>query len=220
MRAALRLFSTKGYGHVGIREIALEAGVSTAALYHYMRTKEDLLVFLMSDRMRRITEVGTRARGEFEDPARQLAALVRIHVIAHGRFPDEVVDREVRSLSPEGKRIVVALRDQYEHFWDEVLEAGIRSGGFEVPSVRFTRLALLEMCGGVAQWYRPSGDSPLGQIADAYADLALAMVRARDGHHPLRVADLDLPPAQHHADLVGEVYAELAADGRASRARP
>ncbi|HEY8641410.1 MAG TPA: helix-turn-helix domain-containing protein, partial [Candidatus Dormibacteraeota bacterium] len=43
MAAALRLFGTKGYGAVGIREIALEAGISTAALYHYMRTKEDLL---------------------------------------------------------------------------------------------------------------------------------------------------------------------------------
>lgn len=206
MRAALRLFASKGYGAVGIREIALEAGVSTAALYHYMRTKEDLLVALMTDRMRRMLAVGATACAEFEDPVRQLVGLVRVHVIAHGHFPDEVVDQEVRSLSAETRPRIIALRDRYERLWNDVLGRGLDSGAFDVPDVRFARLALLEMCNGMVRWYRPTGESDLGTIADAFAEMALGLVRARRGARPLRLRELDMPAPAHHEAIVATVY--------------
>ena len=38
------LFAAKGFHGTGIRELADAAGLSSATLYHYMGTKEDLLV--------------------------------------------------------------------------------------------------------------------------------------------------------------------------------
>ena len=206
MRAALRLFGAKGYGAVGIREIALEAGVSTAALYHYMRTKEDLLVALMTDRLRHVIEAATRARDEFADPARRLVAMVRVHIVTHARFPDCVVDEEIRSLGPANRVEIIAMRDRYEELWAEVLEGGAGQGVFDLPEPRLAKLALLEMCNGVVHWYSPRGDIGLDRIADTFADLALALVRAGQGGAPLQLAALDLPPASHHAEIVSEVY--------------
>lgn len=206
MRAALRLFGSKGYGAVGIREIALGAGVSTAALYHYMRTKEDLLVALMSDRLHRIIEAVRIARDEFSEPECQLVAMVRVHIIAHARFPENVIDEEVRSLSPAKRTDVVALRDQYESLWNVVLQAGSRSGRFDLPQPSLARLALLEMCNGVIHWYSADGQIGLNQIADTFAEMALGMVRASQAGASLRIADLDVPPAAHHAAIVTEVY--------------
>lgn len=40
----------------------------------------------------------------------------------------------------------------------------------EHPAV--TRLALLEMCSGVARWYSPRGPLALDQLAEHYAELA------------------------------------------------
>jgi AcrR family transcriptional regulator len=125
MAAALRLFGTKGYGAVGIREIALEAGISTAALYHYMRTKEDLLVALMVDRLRRVIVAGRAATAGLEAPEKQLVGLVRVHIVSHGRYPETVIDQEVRSLSPQTRPGVVALRDEYEDLWRTVLDEGV-----------------------------------------------------------------------------------------------
>jgi len=206
MRAALRLFASKGYGAVGIREIALEAQVSTAALYHYMRTKEDLLLALMRDRMDRMIAVGRIASDEFDDPERQLVALVRVHIITHARFPDGVIDAEVRSLSPEARPGIVALRDEYEACWDAVLDAGLARDLFDVPQAKLARLALLEMCNGVIHWYRPRGDTRLNDIADAYAEMALALVRARRGNRSRRLADLRAPSSDHYAHLVSRVF--------------
>lgn len=208
MTAALRLFSRKGFQAVGIRDLAQEAGISTATLYHYMRTKEDLLLALMSDRLHRITRAAQLATEGLERPETQLVALVRTHVISHARYPSHVVDDELRSLSRRSLKSVVVLRDGYEGIWGEILERGNRRGGpFRIPDPRFARLALMGMCNGVNRWYSPKGEAPDDVVADHFADLALAMVRtSRDGR-PLRVRDLGLPPADHYAAIVGEVYA-------------
>jgi AcrR family transcriptional regulator len=206
MAAALRLFGTKGYGAVGIREIALEAGISTAALYHYMRTKEDLLVALMTDRMSRIIVSGRAAIAGLTAPEQQLAALVRVHIVAHGRYPETVIDQEVRSLSPETRPAVVALRDEYANIWREVIDTGAKLGVFDVPRPQTARLALLEMCNGVVTWYRPGGPLPLSQIADDFAELALALVRAQRGGRRLRLADLRMPPVSRYEAIVAEQY--------------
>ncbi len=206
MAAALRLFGTKGYGAVGIREIALEAGISTAALYHYMRTKEDLLVALMTDRMSRIIVSGRAAIAGLTAPEQQLAALVRVHIVAHGRYPETVIDQEVRSLSPETRPRVVALRDEYANIWREVIDTGAELGVFDVPRPQTARLALLEMCNGVVTWYKPGGPLPLSQIADDFAELALAMVRAQRGGRLLRLADLGMPAVSRYEAIVAEQY--------------
>lgn len=206
MRAALRLFASKGYGAVGIREIAQEAGISTAALYHYMRTKEDLLVALMTDRMRRIIVAAGAAVAEYPDPARRLAALVRVHVVTHARFPDGVVDNEVRSLGPEARPRIIALRDEYQALWERVLEDGRAQGVFEMEDPRLAKLALLEMCNGVIHWYSPRGPVGLDQVADTFAGMALALTGATRAGARLRLADLDLPPASHHLAMVSEAY--------------
>lgn len=59
--AAIRLFATKGFAAVSIREIAHEAGISTAALYHYMSTKDDLLTAIMRQALQEFLDDARRA---------------------------------------------------------------------------------------------------------------------------------------------------------------
>jgi AcrR family transcriptional regulator len=213
MTAALRLFTRKGFQAVGIRDIAQEAGISTATLYHYMRTKEDLLLALMSDRLHRIAMAAQLAIDGVEEPEAQLGALVRTHVISHALYPSHVVDDELRSLSKRSRKSVVALRDRYEDIWREILERGNRRGGaFNIPNPRFARLALMGMCNGVNRWYSEKGPTDAGAVADSFADLALAMVQASAAGRPLRLRDLGLPPAAHYTAIVAEVYAGVVED--------
>jgi AcrR family transcriptional regulator len=208
MTASLRLFTRKGFQAVGIRDIAQEAGISTATLYHYMRTKEDLLRALMSDRLHRITTAAQQAMEGLEEPDAQLAALVRTHVISHALYPSHVVDDELRSLSRGPRKSVVALRDRYEGVWGDILERGNRrSGPFSIPDTRFARLAVIAMCNGVNRWYSAKGPARVDDVADHFADLALAMMRTSRNGRPLRLRDLALPPAAHYKAIVGEVYA-------------
>src|SRR5919107_3873925 len=48
LRTAARIFAEKGYHSTTMRDISRETGVSLAGLYHYCRSKEELL-FLIQD---------------------------------------------------------------------------------------------------------------------------------------------------------------------------
>ncbi|WP_106177665.1 TetR/AcrR family transcriptional regulator [Prauserella shujinwangii] len=190
-RAAVKLFAAKGFHGTGIRDLAQEAQLSSASLYHYMGTKEDLLAGIMRDSLGRLLTGAERAVAGVTDPAERMGRLVALHVITHARRPEEtkVVDDEVRVLSSGARRAVVELRDAYERLWGETIEAGLRAGAFHTPRPEVTRKALLEMCGGVARWYSARGALSLDELAGHYAVLALRALGARE---PLAAPDLDV----------------------------
>lgn len=196
-QAAVRLFAAKGFEATGIREIADQAGVQTSALYHYMNSKEDLLLEILVSILKKLIECAESALDGVEGPSAELVSLVRAHVGLHAydKLEALVGDVELRSLKSDRRVQVIAYRDQYEAIWSRVLHEGRESGEFDVFDKRFARLALLEMCNGVAHWYSLEGALSVDSLADAFADLALGMVRANRSGRPLRVADLGLRPA-------------------------
>ena len=203
-QAALELFAAKGFEATGIRDLAERAGLSTSALYHYMGSKDELLVAFMVESMTELTRVAHAALAGADDPAAQLAALVRAHVGFHTLDAQRalVADDELRAVSDSAFTKVMQLRDGYERLWAETLERGARSGEFSFADARITRLALLEMCNGIARWYSDRGPKHPAQIADCFADLALAMVGARLDGHPVRLADLHCRPTSEILALV------------------
>jgi AcrR family transcriptional regulator len=178
--SALALFAERGYHGTGIRQLADAAGLSSASLYHYMGTKQDLLVAIMRDSLTRLLDEGERIAAAHPDPRERLVALVRLHVQTHATAPEQtrVVDDEVRSLSAPARAQVVALRDRYEALWQQTLDEGIARGAFRATSAAVVRRALLEMCSGVARWWTPAGELDLQALADEYAALALRLADA------------------------------------------
>jgi AcrR family transcriptional regulator len=194
--AAVRLFAAKGFEATGIREIADQAGVQTSALYHYMSSKEDLLVDIMLSILEQLIKSANEALVGATSPPAQLVALVRAHVGLHAfaRLKALVGDGEIRSLSDGGRAQVVRRRDEYETLWAEVLREGSATGVFDIQDLKITRLALLEMCNGVAHWYSERGTLAVGEMADVFAGLALSLVGASDGGRRLRVEDVASAP--------------------------
>jgi len=173
--AAVKLFATKGFHGTGIRDLAQEAELSSASLYHYMGTKEDLLAEIMRTALNRLLGAAREAIADSTDPVRRMRSLVAVHVLAHAVGPAEtrVVDNEVDVLSPAARAPVVALRDDYERLWAAAIEDGVGAGVFHTAHPAVTRLALLEMCSGVARWYSPQGALTLEELAGHYAGLVL-----------------------------------------------
>jgi AcrR family transcriptional regulator len=209
--AALELFAAKGFYGTGIRDIAERVGVTTAALYYYMGSKDELLVEIMSGSMRGLISVARECLATAEEPAAQLAGLVRAHVVYHALDPlrSMVNDDELRVLSGEPRAYLMSLRDQYERLWADVLDAGLRAGVFTFTSHKITRLALLEMCNGVDRWYSDKGPMGPGEVADIFADLALAMVAASSGGRPARLRDLPSEPSGHVVKIAERALREI-----------
>lgn len=178
LASAVRLFAARGFHGTGIRDLAAAAGLSTASLYHYMGTKERLLFQIMQDALHRLNTAAETIEQRTAAPAVRLAALVRMHVVTHALHRDAsiVVDNELGALEDEQREAIVAQRDTYERFWADAIAAGVAAGQFAVPDQRIARIALLEICSGVATWYSRGGDESLERIAEIHVDLASGLL--------------------------------------------
>ncbi|WP_408899906.1 TetR/AcrR family transcriptional regulator (plasmid) [Nocardioides sp. R1-1] len=179
--AAVTLFARQGYVATGIRDIAREADLSTATLYHYVSNKEELLVAIMREAFESLIGNAMAATAGLRAPQEMLAALVRQHVLTEtgNQTVANVATVEFRFLGPEARAEVVPLRDQYEAIWHGVLSKGISSKAFRVENPTVMRLALLQLCSGPEEWYRPDGNLTPEEIAEQYVELALRLVGAR-----------------------------------------
>lgn len=108
----------------------------------------------------------------------QLARLVRAHVglCAMNPLTARVTDQEVRALGPERRAELVTLRDDYESRFAKVMERGSRTCDFHLNDPRLVRLALLEMCNGVANWYRHDGRLTVCEVQAHYVEFGCRIV--------------------------------------------
>lgn len=199
---AVQLFGTKGFEGTGIRDLAREAGLTPSALYHYVNSKQDLLVRIMREGNSALTERAEDALARAgESPVDRLSYLVANHVECHCVNPLEaqVVDYEVRSLSAANRRSIVELRRRYEELWSDVLAQGMLAGDFDIEDVKVCRLSLIQMCTGVANWYSDEGPLDAEAIRDRMVRLALRMVGVTDS------ADRWSPEGALDRDLAGEM---------------
>lgn len=180
-RAAVALFAQKGFAATGIRELGSAAGINSATLYHHIGGgKEALLAAIMRTCLDELLRGGRSAVAVSSDPTLQLIALIASHVGISALNPltARVTDQEMRSLSAQNFEVLVGLRDDYESMFSAVLERGVRTGAFHLTDVRLARLALLEMCNGVAHWYRPDGRLSVEEVQRRFVEFGIRMIGA------------------------------------------
>ena len=212
-QAAVLLFAHRGYAATGIRDIARAAGITSATLYHYTASKEDLLVQIMVTGQRLLTRNARQALEGVDRPEERLAILVANLVGAHATNPMTtiVVDTEVRALRAGSaeQNLVIGLRDEYEGLWRDTLELGAAQGVFHFTDEHLTRLGLLTMCAGMSRWYRPDGPDDPHQMIEKLTDTALGAVRASRAGRWLRSDDLPQRPPYAHISVPWEPPANL-----------
>src|SRR4051794_30819300 len=105
--AAVRVFARKGYHTSRVGDIAEEAGGAHGLLYHYFRSKEELLETIFRETWRDVLDA-VRSIEETDETARErLAGVAKILLRAWRRDPDlvRVLVREVTRSSHLQRRI-------------------------------------------------------------------------------------------------------------------
>src|SRR5258706_4500034 len=78
--AAAIVIDRKGYDGATIQEVADAVGILKGSLYHYIKSKEDLLFWATEDWQRRFSRILVKVETEGGDARARLAVLVREHI--------------------------------------------------------------------------------------------------------------------------------------------
>lgn len=171
--AAAELFVTQGYEGTTLRQIATAAGIKAGSIYHHFDSKEALFLAVLRDGMAVMVEAFEKASGASSssiDTGERLRAHVRAHlgaIFEHGPYTTAHVTSFF--IAPEGVREqIVPDRDAYEKQWATLFRQLFPD--HKAKDLRLKRLFLFGSMNSCAEWFDPSGNVSINQLATTISD--------------------------------------------------
>ncbi|WP_160148718.1 TetR/AcrR family transcriptional regulator [Amycolatopsis alkalitolerans] len=180
---AAALFAERGFEGTTLKDIAEAIGITRPSLYHYIKSKDDLLGMLVAG----LTETAAAELAEMEASdlswSERLSRAVRsvtLRICAHpSRF--RLLDRSEHILPESFQRRHQAGKREILTHLSAIIDGGVKSGEFWPTDVRVAAFSILGSCNWVAWWFRPDarGADPQA-VADQLAVMALRSVARTD----------------------------------------
>jgi TetR/AcrR family transcriptional regulator, cholesterol catabolism regulator len=174
--AAAEAFAEGGYKETSIADLSAATGLAAGGIYHYIGSKENLLIAICDDLLAPLLAEGREIVATDAPPEAQLRDLLRAwltHIENHrAHMLVFVQERHLIEREPQW-RAVRRQRNQFEQLLDDILARGEADGTMTFDDRRLTLLALLGMVNYTPQWLRPHGRLSAEQVADGYCDLIL-----------------------------------------------
>ncbi|MCP4898253.1 MAG: TetR/AcrR family transcriptional regulator [bacterium] len=155
LAAGSAVIAREGFGQATIRQVASEANMSLAGLYHYFSSKDELLFLIQFHTFSAIVDqLSDRLEG-VDPPHERLRVMVSNHLDHFlARMNDlKVCAREMESLNGEYFGQVEALRHRYFAITLEIIEALRDEVGSSHTEPRLATLYLFGMLNWIYMWY-------------------------------------------------------------------
>ena len=139
-RVATRLFRERGFHATSMQDLAEALGMNRGSLYHYIDSKDDLLWWIVDGTLERLRASVEPILASDAPGAERLRTAIDAHLTFAAENVDEMslVQIELRSLSEDRRRELLAERDAYEHRWREALQTAVDEGTVRALDIRLT----------------------------------------------------------------------------------
>lgn len=190
MDTAVALFHKKGYRGTSIRDLAEELDISQAALYYYIKNKEDLLYEVLDHAIRTGLEILDRIMASDLSLDEKLRQMVKHHVeMVAGDLPLFSIFF-TEKMESERQEAITRQTRQYMERLAAAYQEGVEAGLFLRLDPTVVTQGILGMCSWVYKWYSPEGELSAEEIGDIfYRLLSRGFLVQRDtvgstGHTP------------------------------------
>jgi AcrR family transcriptional regulator len=162
LKAAAHCFNQKGYSGSSLKDVANMLGLTDAALYYYVRNKQEL-VYLCYVRAAELGDEALQsARRQGGSGLQQVQQYIRNQVeIMVGEQGPIAIMSEIQSLPPEHRDDVLALSRRHSSNFEKLLQTGIADGSIRDCDVRMTGNAIMGSINWIPKWYR--GDAEVAE---------------------------------------------------------
>lgn len=175
LKAAATLFRDKGFERTTVRELAKEVGIQSGSLFHHYASKQEILRNVVEQTILLNTQLMRHSLEINDGVTDKLHALIlcELETILIGTGNEmSVLVYEWRGLNETNQAQILALRDDYEKLWLDVLNDAYQQGIVIVePSI--LRRLLTGAISWSVNWYNPNGNLSLPQLAEMTLSLAV-----------------------------------------------
>ena len=176
LRTAARIFAEKSYHSTSMRDISRATNVSLAGLYHYCRSKEELLFLIQDNCFGRVLERLEKQLQEVDDPVATLSIFIENHLsfFAANMAEMKVLSHEAESLRGDLHAHVSTRKDNYTQLARKILQEVQESTQNKQPvDLTVATYALFGMMNWIYNWYDPEGKLKVHDLAQHLTQLFL-----------------------------------------------
>ncbi|MGY1917025.1 TetR/AcrR family transcriptional regulator [Blastococcus sp. SYSU DS0973] len=177
---AASLFEAEGYHQTSMERLADRAGLAKPSLYHYFKSKEEILFEIhlsfiqpLIQRQSRRMELGLR-------PSQILleAVVDHLEVVAEKPGTLRMFFEHHRELGPDRRAQMRENRVRYRRLIEETITAGVAAGELRPVDARLTAFALFGMVNWAYKWFQVKGQLSPRETAYFLWDLFMRGVQA------------------------------------------
>ncbi len=169
LRHAAQIFAEKSYHSTTMRDISRATGVSLAGLYHYCKSKEELLFLIQDNCFGRVLEHLEERLRDVVDPSIKLRIFIENHLsfFAANMAEMKVLSHEAESLAGDLHAHVSSKKEKYTKLARRILKE-LQQQQPEESQVDLTvaTYALFGMMNWIYNWYDPQGKLKVSELVD------------------------------------------------------
>jgi len=176
LRTSARIFADKSYHSTSMRDISRETKVSLAGLYHYCKSKEELLFLIQDNCFGRVLERLEERLVGVDEPVTKLTIFIENHLsfFAANMAEMKVLSHEAESLQGDLHAHVSTRKDKYTKLAASILREIHGTSKLTQPvDLTVATYALFGMMNWIYNWYDPKGKLKVNELAQNLTQLFL-----------------------------------------------
>lgn len=180
VREAAKVFNRRGSHGATLDDVAERLGVTKAALYRYVQSKQDLLYACHEEAM----EIARESMDRGEAEGRNGLEKIQIGMAGYlremiGAMGVPVLILEENALTGKQAKHIIGLRDAFEERMRLLVREGIADGSILPLNPKLAMFMLLGAVHWVTKWYSPEGAWSADEVADALIEMATRGLAAK-----------------------------------------
>src|SRR5689334_16288 len=172
---AADVFEKKGYAQTTILDVAQALELSRSALYHYFKSKDEILEALVMEHAEyAVEQIEQRFSKREGSPSETLRELLANSI--NGRMTRgvrmRVLDQLAVEMPPETRQKFDHGRRRFLDLYTRLIQRGIDAGEFRPVDARTAAFAILGIASWTSWWYSPAGRKSPEELAEILIDIA------------------------------------------------
>ncbi len=170
---ATTIFAEHGFHATSMRDLSRASGMSLAGIYHYVRSKHELLFLIQDQCFAEVTAGAEQALAPLPltDPEERVRAFICHHVVFFTGHMEKM-----KVLSHEDDELEGTMREEIrkrKRTYADLLTRLLTAVGHDGVTPQVATYALFGMMNWIYTWYRPAGPIAPARLADELAQLFL-----------------------------------------------
>lgn len=181
LNAAVDLFNERGFSATSLDDVAAKLGVTKPVIYHYLGTKEQVLLECLSRGLSALEEAAHVAQADHRGGAERLRAfLIRYAEINMTPFGRSVVLTADHDLSAEALLEFRAMKRRVDEALRGLIAEGAADGSLCAEDPALAAAALAGAMNWIPRWQDPTGRLPPDQVAARLVDILMEGMLVRN----------------------------------------